>query len=322
MIIVTGAAGFIGSCMVNKLNNKGFTNLLLSDDFTSRPEKLMNLQGKSFALQLHRDDLHNWLDDNHDQVEAVCHLGARTDTTETDVEVFNRLNLEYSKKLFGQCTKYRIPLVYASSAATYGAGESGYRDDHEIIPRLAPLNPYGVSKNDFDKWVLVQKETPPFWAGIKFFNVFGPNEYHKGRMASVVFHAYGQIRESGEVTLFRSHKPEFDDGAQSRDFIYVKDVVSVLFFMLTSRPEPGVYNLGTGHARSFNDLAKATFDACGIPVNIRFVDTPADIRETYQYFTEASMEKLRGAGYTQPFFSLEEAVRDYVQTYLDHKEYY
>jgi ADP-L-glycero-D-manno-heptose 6-epimerase len=322
MIIVTGAAGFIGSCMVNKLNNKGFTNLVLADDFSSRPDKLANLQGKSYSLLVHRDDLHLWLDENHEMVEAVCHLGARTDTTETDVEVFNRLNLNYSKRLFGQCAAYRLPIVYASSAATYGAGELGYSDDHDIIRQLLPLNPYGASKNDFDQWVLAQPVKPPFWAGMKFFNVFGPNEYHKGRMASVVFHAYRQIRDAGQVTLFRSHKPEFENGGQSRDFIYVKDVVSVLFFMLTTRPEPGMYNLGTGHARSFNDLAAATFNACGIAADIRFVDTPADIRDNYQYFTEAAMEKLKSAGYTRPFFSLEEAISDYVQTYLDHNGYY
>jgi ADP-L-glycero-D-manno-heptose 6-epimerase len=322
MIIVTGAAGFIGSCMVNKLNNKGFTDLVLADDFQSRSDKLRNLKGKSYSMQLHRDDLHDWFDANHAGIEAVCHLGARTDTTETDTEIFNRLNLNYSKRLFEQCTKYGIPIVYASSAATYGAGEHGYRDDHAVIPVLAPLNPYGVSKNDFDQWVLEQEDQPPFWAGLKFFNVFGPNEYHKGRMASVIFHAYGKIRSSGVVTLFRSHRDDFADGGQSRDFIYVKDVASVIFYMLTAKPQSGIYNLGTGVARSFSDLAKATFDACGIPPAIRFIDTPADIRDTYQYFTEASMEKLKAAGYALPFYTLEEGVRDYVQTYLDHDECY
>jgi ADP-L-glycero-D-manno-heptose 6-epimerase len=321
MIIVTGAAGFIGSCLVNKLNNKGFTDLVLVDDF-SRHDKIQNLAGKSYHQQVHRDQFLAWFDANHQEVTAVYHLGARTDTTEMDTGVFDRLNLEYSKQLFARCTTYQIPIVYASSAATYGAGEHGYIDSHELVGLLQPLNPYGVSKNDFDRWVLDQEKTPPFWAGMKFFNVFGPNEYHKGRMASVVFHAYNQIREHGFVTLFRSHRPDFKDGEQLRDFIYVKDVVSVLLFMMNARPASGIYNLGSGNAHSFNALVKATFQACQLNPEVRFFDTPEDIRDKYQYFTEASMEKLREAGYSQPFFALEEAITDYVQTYLEEKNYY
>ena len=321
MIIITGAAGFIGSCLINKLNNKGFSDLILVDDF-SRQDKIKNLEGKTFREKIDRDMLLSWFAMNHKDVSAIYHIGARTDTTETDREIFDKLNLNYSKELFTLCSGFGIPLVYASSAATYGAGEHGYSDNHELVSLLKPLNLYGESKNDFDRWVLEQEEVPPFWAGMKFFNVFGPNEYHKGRMASVVFHAYRQIKEKGEVKLFRSHNPSFEDGEQSRDFIYVKDIVSVLLFMMTMKPVSGLYNLGSGTARTFNDLVTATFSACNMPHNIRFVDTPEDIKDNYQYYTKAEMAKLRGAGYSTPFFSLEEAIDDYVQTYLDNKAYY
>ncbi len=321
MVIVTGAAGFIGSCMVNKLNNKGFTNIVAVDDF-SRDDKQPNLTGKSVGLLLPRNQFFEWFTQNHQQVEAVYHLGARTDTTESDPEIFNTLNLQYSIRVFQMCSQYAIPLIYASSAATYGDGELGYSDDHQLVPRLKPLNLYGHSKNDFDQWVLGQTETPPFWAGMKFFNVFGPNEYHKGRMASVVFHACRQIKEHGEVTLFRSHKPEFADGEQQRDFVYVKDVVSVMLYLMHSNASPGIYNLGTGKARSFNDLVNATFSAMRKTPNIRYIDTPEDIRDKYQYHTCAEMEKLKQAGYTKPFYSLEEAVKDYVRTYLLTGSYY
>jgi ADP-L-glycero-D-manno-heptose 6-epimerase len=321
MIIVTGAAGFIGSCMVNKLNNKGFTDITVVDDF-SRPEKRKNLTGKAIACQLHRDELIDWIEEHHPSIRGVYHLGARTDTTETDKQIFDKLNLNYSKRVFEKCTQYQIPLIYASSAATYGDGSLGYEDDHRLVSDLKPLNLYGESKNDFDKWVLEQTATPPFWAGMKFFNVFGPNEYHKGRMASVVFHAYHQILKGDEVTLFRSHRPEYADGEQSRDFIYVKDVASVLLYLMHCQPASGIYNLGSGVARSFNDLAKAVFHALRKPEKIRYVDTPEDIREKYQYYTRASMGKLIQSGYNFPFFSLEEAVSDYVNTYLETNSNY
>jgi ADP-L-glycero-D-manno-heptose 6-epimerase len=218
--------------------------------------------------------------------------------------------------------EYGIPLVYASSAATYGLGENGYSDDHEIIEKLKPLNPYGESKNEFDKWAVGQERKPYFWAGLKFFNVYGPNEYHKGRMASVIFHAFNQIEESGGVKLFRSHNPEYLDGEQLRDFIYVKDVVDVCLFLMLNRDHSGLYNLGTGKARTFLDLAKATFRALGKEPSIEFIDTPADIRDKYQYFTEADMGKLRSIGYDRPFTSLEDGVKDYVQNYLRSKAYY
>lgn len=321
MIIVTGAAGFIGSCLVNKLNNKGFHSIVAVDEF-SREDKRKNLSGKSIAASVHRDDFFSWLDEHHQDVQAFYHLGARTDTTETDTALLDRLNLAYSKQVFRSCSLYSIPLLYASSAATYGDGTRGYDDRHDLVGLLEPLNAYGVSKNDFDRWVLQQTVTPPWWAGMKFFNVFGPNEYHKGRMASVILHAWKQLKETGGMTLFRSHRPDYRDGEQQRDFIYVKDVVAVLLFMMTAKPEAGIYNLGTGTARSFNDLARAVFAASGLSPSIRYIDTPLDIRDKYQYYTKAEMEKLKKAGYTPSFFTLEEAVRDYVQTYLETGTYY
>jgi len=321
MIVVTGAAGFIGSCMAAKLNHNGLQDLVLVDDF-SRTEKEMNLVGKSYSLKVERRDFKQWLELHHAQVDFIYHLGARTDTTEFNVEIFNELNLEYSKMVWNLCVQYNIPLVYASSAATYGAGELGYADDHAIVEKLKPLNPYGESKNDFDKWVLQQKQTPPFWAGVKFFNVFGPNEYHKQRMASVVFHAYNQVKSKGQVNLFRSHRPDYKDGWQLRDFVYVKDVVNVLWFFHDHQKQSGLYNLGTGKARSFYDLAAAVFTACNVPVNINYVDIPADIRDKYQYYTQAEMDKLKKAGYTQPFTTLEDAVSDYVKGYLVANKYY
>jgi ADP-L-glycero-D-manno-heptose 6-epimerase len=218
--------------------------------------------------------------------------------------------------------EFGLPLVYASSAATYGLGEFGYKDNHEVVEKLKPLNPYGDSKNDFDKWALKQEKKPYFWAGLKFFNVYGPNEFHKGRMASVIFHAYNQIMEKGKVKLFRSHNPEYKDGEQLRDFVYVKDVVEVCHFLLHHRKDPGIYNLGSGKARTFLDLVKNTFKGVIKEPDIEFIDTPIDIRDKYQYFTEANMNKLKSIGYSIPFHSLEEGVKDYVQNYLNSKRYY
>lgn len=315
MIVVTGAAGFIASNMVSKLNEQGHKDLILVDDF-SNPEKNKNLQGKSYRSQIHRDDFIDWFSGNKDQVRKVCHLGARTDTTEFDKDIFDRLNLNYSRDIWKICVEAGIPLVYASSAATYGRGELGYKDDHELVYDLRPLNPYGESKNEFDKWVLKQDQEPPLWAGIKFFNVYGPNEYHKGRMASVVYHAFHQISRTGKMKLFRSHRSDYEHGEQLRDFIYVKDVVDVLYFLMQQSPKSGLYNLGTGKARTFNDLVRSTFRAMGREEQIEYIDTPADIRERYQYFTEAVMDKLRNAGYNKPFHSLEEGIDDYVRHFL------
>ena len=315
MIIVTGAAGFIGSCLVQRLNDEGYKDIVVVDDF-SRPEKNRNLQDKIYKTEVHRDIFPGWLRENQRLVQFVFHIGARTDTTEFDKSVFDRLNLNYSKNVWMICTEFGIPLVYASSAATYGDGTLGYSDEHDLIPKLKPLNPYGESKHAFDQWVLTQEKKPGFWAGLKFFNVYGPNEYHKGRMASVVFHAYNQIRDTEKVKLFRSHKPNYKDGEQLRDFIYVKDVTDVCLWLLKDRKHSGIYNLGTGKARTFLDLANAVFSAMGKDPAIEFIDTPADIRDKYQYFTEAKMEKLRKAGYDRTFTSLEEGIDDYVKNYL------
>lgn len=323
MIVVTGAAGFIGSCLVQKLNEQNHHQLILVDEF-SRSEKNKNLDGKRFTLKIHRDIFLAWFSKNATTVDFIFHLGARTDTTEKNSQIFDDLNVNYSKAIWHICSAYNIPLVYASSAATYGLGELGYEDDHNIVPKLAPLNPYGVSKNDFDKWVLQQTEQPPYWIGLKFFNVYGPNEYHKGRMASVVFHAFRQIQATGSMKLFRSHKPDVADGQQSRDFIYVKDVIDVGYFFYNAihRAENGLYNLGTGQARPFLDLVKTTFEAMSLAPDISFIDTPADIRDTYQYFTQATMDKLLQAGYATPFHTLEEGVKDYVQQYLMRNLYF
>lgn len=321
MMVVTGAAGFIGSCLIRKLNNENFNYIVAVDDF-SHPDKNKNLEGKKIQERVHRDVFFDWLDKNHALVEFIFHLGARTDTTEFDTEIFDRLNLNYSKKIWQACVRYQIPLIYASSAATYGSGTLGYKDDESLIPRLKPLNPYGISKNDFDIWALQQTEKPFFWAGLKFFNVYGPNEYHKGRMASVIFHAFNQAKVNGEIKLFRSHRSDFKDGEQMRDFVYVKDVCEVILFLMYQRKNSGIYNLGSGKARTFLDLGKNTLQAMNQPENIRFVDMPEDIREKYQYFTEATMDKLCGIGYRKGFTALEEGITEYVHDYLIPDNYY
>ena len=321
MIVVTGAAGFIGSCLVGKLNEEGFNHIVVVDRFDTEA-KNQNLTNKHILESVDRDHFMEWLDSVGDKVEFIFHLGARTDTAEFDEQLLAELNTEYSKKIWHKCIKYQIPLVYASSAATYGLGESGYRDDHGMVPQLSPLNPYGLSKNEFDKWVLTQKESPFFWAGLKFFNVYGPNEYHKGRMASVVMHAFNQIEQTGGMKLFKSHNPAYKDGEQQRDFVYVKDVVEVCYFLMHHRKDAAIYNLGSGKARTFLDLVKATFAAMNKEENISFIDTPADIRDKYQYFTQADMTKLKSIGYTKPFHELEEGVKDYVTHYLRGKQYY
>lgn len=321
MIVVTGAAGFIGSCLVSKLNNEGYTDLLLVDDF-SHADREANYHTKQFSKTMERSVFLDWFKLHATEVTFVYHIGARTDTTEFNVELFNDLNLNYTKAIWNICTPHAIPLVYASSAATYGLGEFGYDDDESKISLLKPLNPYGDSKNDFDKWAITQTGTPPLWAGFKFFNVYGPNEFHKGRMASVIFHAFNQIQDKGLVKLFRSHNPNYSDGGQLRDFVYVKDLIDVLFFAMTHPLKNGIYNLGSGTARPFLDLAKATFKALNKEPNIEFIDTPIDIRDKYQYFTEANMQKLITQGYTKSFTSLEDGVKDYVQNYLVGKKYF
>lgn len=320
MIIVTGAAGFIGSCLVGRLLEEGYNDIVIVDDF-SKHEKDANLSNKKVTAVVERSEFLAWLKNNHRFVQMIFHIGARTDTTEFNKAIFDELNLNYSKDVWNACVEFGLPLVYASSAATYGNGEFGYKDDDNIIEKLVPLNPYGDSKNDFDKWALKQEKKPFFWAGLKFFNVYGPNEYHKGRMASVIFHAFQQIQKNGKMKLFRSHKPEYRDGEQLRDFVYVKDVCSVCLFLLNHRKNSGIYNLGSGKARTFLSLAKNTFAAMGKEENIEFIDTPADIRDKYQYYTEADMRKLISIGYEKPFFTLEEGIIDYVVNYLQPNRY-
>lgn len=316
MIIVTGAAGFIGSRLLVELQERGYTDLVAVDDF-SRREKDPNLEGVKLSARVERSEFPVWIDANEKLIQFIFHLGARTDTTEFDKAIFDELNVRSSQQIWERCAKYAIPLVYASSAATYGDGELGYGDTDDSLPyKLEPLNPYGESKNEFDKWALQQEAKPFFWAGLKFFNVYGPNEYHKGRMASVVFHAFNQITASGSMKLFRSHRPDYTDGGQLRDFVYVKDVCNVCIFLMEHRKHSGIYNLGSGKARTFLDLARGVFTAMGKPEQIEFIDTPMDIRDKYQYFTEAPMGKLRGIGYDAPFHTLEEGIGDYVKGYL------
>ena len=340
MIVVTGAAGFIGSIVAGELNKKGYDELVLVDDF-SKKQKERNYINLKYNELVDREVFFAWFRENNEKVEFVVHLGARTDTTEFDWNVFQKLNVDYTQTMFSLCSEYCIPLVYASSAATYGNGELGYDDAHDVVEKLQPLNPYGRSKNEVDKWILKQEKQPPFWAGLKFFNVYGPNEYHKGRMASVIFHSFNQINETGKVRLFRSHRPEFKDGEQLRDFIYVKDIASVIIWMISQQTtdsrqqtlstsifnsqlstfnlKSGLYNLGTGKARSFYDLAANTFKAMERDINIEFIDIPEDIRDKYQYFTEANMSKLKSVGYDKEFTSLEEGVTDYVKNYLSQR---
>jgi ADP-L-glycero-D-manno-heptose 6-epimerase len=315
-ILVTGAAGFVGTRFVDSCRERGVpvvsVDALAHFQKRERPEHA----GTDYGTVVDRDDLFEWLDRAKPTLAAIVHLGACTDTTEMDTAYFDRVNVEYSKRLWQYATTHRLPFVYASSAATYGDGALGYDDDETLIPRLSPLNPYGWSKQTFDVWALAQSETPPTWSGWKFFNVYGYGERHKGKMASVVLHAYDQLRAGGPVRLFRSHRPGVLDGHQARDFIDVRDVVSVLWFALDRPIRRGIYNLGTGQARTYLDLARAVCQALGVEERIEFIDTPLAIRDKYQYFTEARVQRLTDAGYGQPFHTLEQGVSHYVEAGL------
>lgn len=321
MIVVTGAAGFIGSYFAGKLNRAGISDLVLVDRYDD-PAKERNLQSKAYLHLVDREDFLEWFGKNGHRVEFVFHLGARTDTIGQEPESYQELNLRYSQHLWNACTEMKVPMVYASSAATYGNGEKGFSDAHARISSLRPLNLYAWSKHDFDLWVLNQHQTPGFWAGLKFFNVYGPNEYHKGRMASVVLHAYQTIRETGTMRLFRSHREDIPDGHQKRDFIFVDDIAEVMLFFLRNRHHSGIYNVGTGQARSYLDLTQAVFESLNKKPDIEFVDTPRDLRSRYQYFTEADIQKLREIGYSRPFTGLEEGIGEYVTRYLSREECY
>ena len=319
MIVVTGAAGFIGSCMVSFLNRKGIDDLIIVDQFEFGL-KTKNLDKKRFFKAIDRTNFISWFQKNANKVTSCIHLGARTDTTCFDRAIFDKLNYAYSISIAQICQENEVPLFYASSAATYGDGSLGYND--QLHPnQLQPLNPYGESKNEFDKWIL-STDFSSACLGFKFFNVYGPNEYHKGRMASVVFHTHNQIHVTGSMKLFKSHRDDYEDGEQKRDFIYVKDILKVIWFCMSNHVDSGLYNLGTGQAKSFNDLAKFTFEAQKVSPDIQYMDTPADIRDRYQYFTQADMSKLLAAGYDTPFYSLEEGITDYVTNYLMPQKYY
>lgn len=315
MIVVTGAAGFIGSYIVGKLNREGFKDVVLVDKYDD-PLKFQNYQTKTYSEMVDRDDFFEWLAANEKFVQIIIHMGARTDTVGQEPEIYQKLNLDYSQKIWKACIQYGLPLIYASSASTYGDGSLGFDDEESLISQLKPLNLYAQSKHDFDCWALEQKEQPYFWAGLKFFNVFGPNEYHKERMASVILQAFYTINEKGRMDLFRSHHPVIKDGDQARDFIYVEDIAKVILFFMNNRQNSGIYNVGTGEARTYLSLTKAVFKSMKKAENIGFVDTPADLRGKYQYYTCANIQKLRSVGYSESFCSLEDGIEDYVNNYL------
>jgi ADP-L-glycero-D-manno-heptose 6-epimerase len=316
--LITGAAGFIGSRMVESCNQRRLP-IISVDQREYFSQRKLGAQPLDFGLILDRDELPQWLPKNSPSLSAIIHLGACANTFEMDEAYLARQNIEYSKMLWNYACSRKLPFVYASSAATYGDGSNGYDDDEASIPRLRPLNPYGDSKQIFDLWALAEEKkghAPPQWAGFKFFNVYGYGEFHKNKMASVVLHAFNQIRETSKVKLFRSHRPGIADGEQKRDFVSVEDVVSVLHFAVEHPIRRGIFNLGTGRAQSFNELADAVFKALGKPRQVEFIDTPEQIRDRYQYFTEGPMERLRAQGYTAPFASLDEGVARTVSALL------
>ena len=320
-VLVTGAAGFIGARFVESCNARGAQ--VVSVDDVDRIGAAPEHAEIDFGTCVDRREVIEALRDGAVRPGAIVHMGACTDTTELRYDYLREVNLESSQALWNYARGAGIPFVYASSAATYGGGENGYDDDEARIPELHPLNPYGESKRQFDLWALAEEaagRAPAAWAGFKFFNVYGFGERHKGRMASVVLQAFDQIRDHGSVKLFRSHRDGIADGHQERDFVLVDDVVDVLWFALEKPLRRGVYNLGTGKARTFLDLARATFRALGAEERIDWMDTPEDIRDRYQYFTEARMERLRDAGYERPFTSLEDGVARYVARLLEAAE--
>ena len=318
MIIVTGGAGFIGSCMVRTLNDMGIFDVIIVDHICET-DKWINMRNKKYIEYINREEFLDRLPEFAGKVTHVIHMGACSSTTERDFDFLYKNNFEFTKKLWKFCAENQSSFIYASSAATYGDGEQGF-DDKMDINLLTPLNGYGYSKQLFDQWVEKELEkdalVPKQHVGFKFFNVYGPNEYFKGSMASVVFHSFNRINETGEMGLFKSYKYGYADGQQLRDFVYVKDVCKVIKYMVEHPEINGLYNLGTGRARSFYDLSKATFSAMGLDANIKYIEMPETLRTKYQYYTQAEMDKLREVGYTEEFYSLEAGVMDYVQNYL------
>jgi ADP-L-glycero-D-manno-heptose 6-epimerase len=320
MLVITGGGGFIGSALVWALNEAGRTDLVIVDRF-GHDEKWRNLAKRDFFEIVTIEGLAAWLDGHGGDVEAVFHLGANSSTTETNADLIIETNLNASIALWRWCAMHKTPLIYASSAATYGDSAQGFDDSNNIedIVCLRPMNLYGWSKHAFDLWILremAKGHAPPSWHGLKFFNVFGPNEYHKGEMMSLVAKNHAKLAAGEPIRLFKSHRPGIADGEQSRDFIYVKDCAAAMLWLWRQKPASGIYNLGTGAATSFRALMEATGAACGRPPKIEYVDTPPAIRPNYQYKTEARMERLRGIGYNAPFTPLAEAVEDFVTSYL------
>lgn len=319
MIVITGGAGMIGSMMAWHLNTVLQRDDIVIVDRMHHPEQWQNLCHRSYANYLDKDELIDWLP-KLGKIDAIIHMGAISATTERDFNKLVQDNIRYSQVLWNWCAEHEVPFLYASSAATYGGGEFGYQDDESAIDQLRPLNGYGYSKQFFDQWALRQEAEnqpcPPQWCGFKFFNVYGPNEYHKERMASVALHTFNQFREHGKVKLFKSHKPGYEDGMQLRDFVYVKDAVAVMAHFLDQPQHSGLFNIGTGEARAFKDLATAVMTSLGRDPQIEYIDMPQDLMGKYQYFTEADISKLRNTGYTSPFHTLEQGVQDYVQQYL------
>jgi len=321
MIVITGASGFIGSCLLEKLNREGFNDIIIVDDF-SIPQKQQNIVFKRYKAQIDKTDFLEWLRSNTEEIEMIFHFGAISDTTIMDVCLFNKWNLDYSKSIWKSCVEKKIPFIYASSAATYGDGSNGFNDDESQLLILRPLNPYGESKHNFDLWALGEKQKPPFWTGLKFFNVYGPNEYHKGKMASMVFHAYNQIMQFGQLSLFKSYKDGFSDGNQLRDFIYIKDILDICLWLYKTKESSGIINIGTGISNSFNQLGEAVFKALEMPVNIKYIEMPDSLKNKYQYRTNANISKLRKMGYEKPFTTLDGGIEDYVKNYLRKGAFY
>lgn len=320
MIILTGGAGFIGSVLLAELNRAGYDDILVVDNLAST-SKWKNLVGKKISEYFHKDDFLDIFEEDLDprEIDAVIHLGACTDTTQLDADYLLRNNYDYSKALAEWCFENEVRFIYASSASTYGDGGRGFSDDNAVAQSLRPMNPYAYSKQLFDLWLL-DNRYDALCTGFKFFNVFGPNEYHKGTMASVVYKAYTQVKETQSLKLFKSADPKYADGEFVRDFIYVKDCVDVIMWSLETNVAHGIYNLGTGVARSWNDLAGSLFSAMGLPKQIEYIDMPEALRSSYQYFTQADISKLRASGYQKPFLTLEDSVLDYVTGYLSKGE--
>ena len=314
MIIVTGGAGFIGSCIVGRLNADGYKDLIIVDHLAEGDHKKENLKNKAFIKYYEKDAFLELIRKNKldGKVETMIHMGACSSTTGDDVQYYEKNNFEYSCHMVPWALDHQVRFIYASSAATYGDGRFGYKDDDDTTRKLVPLNVYGASKQKFDQWIL-EKGYINRVVGLKFFNVFGPNEYHKGDMRSVIAKSFERVVQDGKIALFRSYKKDFANGEQRRDFIYVKDAVDIVMYFLKNPPVNGIYNVGTGEARSWNDLAKALFAAAGKPLNIQYIEMPDRLKDKYQYVTQADITKLRKAGYKTPFTSLEEAVQDYVK---------